>query len=496
MNFFECNQQVNDMKYERPLFKDAKVPFVRTESFNICAGIPDGIYDDRLIRNIETTRVSDDDSFSMMNEAENFMKDVKIRSKNGMLYFFADGYYESISINEARALIMEQNYNNIPCNNVSKYVNEMYKILVMHPKNRVPKEYDESRFVAFNNCIYDTESNLFYENNGDIFVTSKINCNYKSYMYIPGTPAFDNFLYEVSGGDVAVIKLLWEVLGYCLTYDTLGQCFFVMQGRAGSGKSTFGEVLRNLFMGDAVVGLGINELEGRFNTYPLSKARINIGMDLPGGKITDKAASVLKAITGNDIYRMEGKFKDPMFDRTHCKFIFSSNFPVVTNIFDEGFARRLIIIPFNYAVAPENMDRHIVTKILEEKDEIVFKALCHYNELKCRNYVFTKCAANNNYTQNITDYMQDTDIEKIAESYLRECFVTVSESKIPNYALYERFKSYCLNIGIQLHIPQEATTVMLKRICCKYNIPAEFKKIKYGGQSLNGVCGLAFKEMM
>ena len=92
--------------------------------------------------------------------------------------------------------------------------------------------------------------------------------------------------------------------------------------------------------------------------------------------------------------------------------------------------------------------------------------------------------------------MQDTDIEKIAENYLRECFVPVVESKITNHALFERFKMYCLNTGIQLNISQEATTVMLKRICCRYNIPVEFKKIKYNGQGLNGVCGLAFKEMM
>ena len=84
--------------------------------------------------------------------------------------------------------------------------------------------------------------------------------------------------------------------------------------------------------------------------------RLCVGRDLPNGYIDAKTASILKSLTGDDLCRAEGKYKDPISFRATCKFIFSSNFRVITENNDPGFRRRLIEIPFMYSVAPNSAD--------------------------------------------------------------------------------------------------------------------------------------------
>ena len=83
---------------------------------------------------------------------------------------------------------------------------------------------------------------------------------------IEDCPNFDRFMRKISGGDTLLEKRIWQALGYIISSDLRGQCFFVLQGRAKTGKSTLLNFILSLFDEKTMVApLDINSLSGRFD---------------------------------------------------------------------------------------------------------------------------------------------------------------------------------------------------------------------------------------
>lgn len=112
-----------------------------------------------------------------------------------------------------------------------------------------------------------------------------------------------------------------------------------------------GNLIADLFNPEAVSHLDIFRLGGRFDLSALRRVRVNISMDLANGCLNRQAISAIKAITGDDGIPLEGKFKDVEFGKVQCKLLFGSNHRLSLAENDDAFLNRLVVIPFQYAIA-------------------------------------------------------------------------------------------------------------------------------------------------
>ena len=313
---------------------------------------------------------------------------------------------------------------------------------------------------------------------------------FTSYMpiyYLPedtSCPCFDRYLQSVSGGNPAVKRLIWEVLGYLLSYDTAAKAFFVLQGVGDSGKSVFGNLVASFFNEESLAHLDIYRFKDRFSTSALKGKRLNICMDLPRNKISREAIGVIKMLTGDDTITIEEKFQKSESDKPACKLLFGSNFPLMPADHDAAFQARLVTIPFLYSIPKEQQDKHLLEKLMAERSAIAVKALDYYLRLKANNYCFTKVDVS---VAAVIGYVPDSEV---LQAFLEQsCVFAPGEFTFTEdlYSAYNRFR-------VAYNVPPASDSNTFSRQLNRYCAGRiSSKKRRKGEQSLNGYEGIGLR---
>lgn len=293
-----------------------------------------------------------------------------------------------------------------------RVLTQVSDMLHKNPRLSVPHTTESPDRVFFQNGPYDLEHHTFSMLSPLDFFTSFLPFDYRPEQR--ECPSFDRFVATVSGGDPMICQLIWEVLGYLLTYDMAGKAFFVLQGVGDSGKSVFGNLVSSFFNPEALAHLDIYRFKDRFSTSALRGKRLNICMDLPRGKISREAIGTIKMLTGDDTITIEEKFRQSQSYKPTCKLLFGSNFPLMPSDNDAAFRTRLVTIPFQYAIPKGRQDKHLLDKLMGERSAIAVKALDAYLALKRRNYQFSPIQG----LCNVTAYVEDSEL---MEQFVNTC---------------------------------------------------------------------------
>lgn len=454
------------------------------------------------VRNNSGESENNKNSLTPLDAAERVISQEIFIHRYGEIRYFNGNYYEKVDNNKVAELLFRLGYSFVKQKGKYNYLHDMEQFFMRHPEIlKANNEESEENYLAFKNCVLDLETNKTHKNNGDFIVTSCIDCEYFDFQVIQNTPNWNKYLSSVTGGDKELENLIMEVLGYYITSDMSAQRFVILWGPGGTGKSVFGNFLRSLFNIEAISSIPLQKLGDKFSLSSIVGKKLNVSMDLPGGKINDESIAVLKQLTGNDLCVFEAKYKDPVSFVNTCKFIFSTNIMVTPETYDSGFRRRIIIIPFIYQVPDELKDPHLIDKLLEEKQLIVFNALQHYRGLKSRNYKFTNIdyefyinSVNNMTGISAVRY----DMNDVVLEFIEQCCIFDNESKIHIRDLYLAYKNYCsLNCKESFETQSEFTTALKKAINNLGGVEndIEFKRIRNKNGNLSGVVGIALKQM-
>ena len=242
--------------------------------------------------------------------------------------------------------------------------------------------------IAFENGIYDLESNEMLDFKPEIMIRNKINCAYYDEAY---DELCDKTLNKISCDDKEIRMLLEELIGYCFfTRNELGKAF-ILVGDKANGKSTFLSLLQALLGDDNISSLDLSELGDRFQTAELFGKLANIGDDI-GDEFVANPALFKKLVTGDRV-NVEKKGQDPFEFNNYSKFIFSAN--QIPRIKDRTGAvqRRLIIIPFNanFNKDDPDFDPYIKHKLLKKSSlEYLIRLGINGLERVLKNKSFTK----------------------------------------------------------------------------------------------------------
>ena len=275
---------------------------------------------------------------------------------DGQLHVYRDGIYVD-GTKEIEAQMIQY----IPDLNKAKRAEVLSYIDIMIMENT---KMSSANYIAFNNGIYNLETDELEDFSPEIIITNKIPYNYVEGAYSEVT---DKALNKLACQDENIRALLEECIGYCFYRRNELRKSFILTGEKENGKSTFLAMLDNLLGKENTAGLDLKELGDRFKTAELFGKLANIGDDIGDEFIPNP--SIFKKLSSGNPVNVERKGQDPFDFSSYAKLIFSAN--DIPKIRDKSGAvlSRLVIVPFNarFTKNDPDFDPYIKYKLIKRE---------------------------------------------------------------------------------------------------------------------------------
>lgn len=186
-------------------------------------------------------------------------------------------------------------------------------------------------------------------------------------------PRWTRFIDEIAAGDPAWVHFVQKIMGYQLRGGNPAQRFFILNGNGANGKSTLISVVSTL-MGQYGVTVEPAVFMRRKYANPsgpsedilrLRGARLAWTSEVGEGEVLNE--DLVKRISGGDklaaraVYARHTVEFDPRF----TAMMVTNHLPTIRGD-DYGIWRRINVIPFNRTFTPEQQDKGLTTKLLQE----------------------------------------------------------------------------------------------------------------------------------
>lgn len=236
-------------------------------------------------------------------------------------------------------------------------------------------ENDLDQQMYYMNCpngIVDLRSGELLEAKPEYLCYKVTKANYKP---TAPCPVFMRFLDETFQGDNGLINFIQRWLGYSLTADVSAQTFAMFYGIGANGKSTLVETIQRVagdYVKTAPPETFIQKLNGGGipnDIAALRGARMVLTTETEAN--ARLAEAKVKSMTGGD--RVSARYmRGEFFEFTPTwKITISTNHRPRISGGDYGIWRRVVLVPFNNVVRPEEQDPLLPNKLMDEAEGIL-----------------------------------------------------------------------------------------------------------------------------
>lgn len=196
------------------------------------------------------------------------------------------------------------------------------------------------------------------------------------------------------------------IINRLLTHED--ELMFILTGVGGSGKSTFANIVCQIFDGD-VGYANLDELSNDFKLGQVINHRLIFSDELNKEELKD---STIKRLISNQSITVNPKFGKPYQMRCQSVFMFNCNIAPRVNILDTGILRRIIYYSMDTKI--ENPDPTLGHKTFDKWE--IYNIICHATLIDTTGWQ-----------------------EKFKEDTIKYLFSRSSIYKIPckNYAIYK-----------------------------------------------------------
>ena len=186
-------------------------------------------------------------------------------------------------------------------------------------------------------------------------------------------PTWKMFLMQIFNNDTQLIKFIQKACGYALSGDVSEQCLFILWGTGANGKSTFLNVLLQLF-GDYGCSTGIETFtkknkEQSNDLARLKGARLVTTSEIEQG--SPMSESLIKSVTGEDALTARFLYGEYFSFKPTFKIFMATNHKPKIRGADNGIWRRIKMIPFTVTIPPEQRDKKLTEKLIAENSGIL-----------------------------------------------------------------------------------------------------------------------------
>lgn len=188
-------------------------------------------------------------------------------------------------------------------------------------------------------------------------------------------PRWLAFLNDIFGGDRDLIRYIQKAVGYSLTGSTAEQCAFFLYGTGRNGKSTFLDIIRDVF-GDYAANIQPETIMVKNNSGSainsdiarLKGARLVTSVEPNEGVRINEG--LLKQLTGDDTVTARKLYSEEFEFKPEFKLWMATNHKPIIRGTDTGIWRRVHMIPFSIAIPEEKVDKNLAHKLRAEMTAI------------------------------------------------------------------------------------------------------------------------------
>lgn len=279
------------------------------------------------------------------------------------------------------------------------------------------------------------------------------------------------FLNDIFGGDKDLIRYIQKAVGYSLTGSTAEQCAFFLYGTGRNGKSTFIDVIRDIF-GDYATNIQpetimVKSSQGSAINSDIARlkgARLVTSVEPNEGVRINEG--LLKQLTGDDTVTARKLYSEEFEFKPEFKLWMATNHKPIIRGTDTGIWRRIHMIPFTVQIPEEKVDKKLKYKLKAEMTAIfkwcVEGCLLYQQEgLKMPKAVL----------ESVREYRREMDV--ISAFIEDRCELTGSVQSSVLYSAYsswaEANNEYCMsNMKFSVEIAKRFEKVKGKK-CNYYN---------------------------
>lgn len=223
----------------------------------------------------------------------------------------------------------------------SKSRGEILNALKQYGRKKIPKEIKPT-WIQFKGKIIDFKTGEKFIASPEYFVTNPIPWELNKDKF-EETPIMDKIFTEWVGEKF--VKILYEIIAYCLISDYPIHRLFCLIGAGSNGKGCFLRLIENFIGKRNVTASELDTLlTSRFEITRIYKKLVCIMGETNFAEISK--TSIIKKLTGQDIIGFEYKNKTPFEGNNYAKIIIATNNLPTTTDKSIGFYRRWCIIDF------------------------------------------------------------------------------------------------------------------------------------------------------
>lgn len=241
-------------------------------------------------------------------------------------------------------------------------------------------------YFPLGNCSLDSSTGELVEHSPDHLATLGSPVNYSQDARCP---IFKRFLTELFE-DPYTIDFIQEWFGYTLSNSHKANAFLIGVGSGANGKSTLFDVLAQLVGIQNVASAPLSNFNSEFGLEPLIGRKLNLATE---SDVDAFKTGKLKALTAGEDISVNRKNKQEITVTLPTKLVFLMNELPLLSDGSFGYARRLLILPFEKTFLAHEQDKDLPKKLTDELEGILLWALEGLNRLLKNNYNFTVSSA-------------------------------------------------------------------------------------------------------
>ena len=196
--------------------------------------------------------------------------------------------------------------------------------------------------VPFKSRVYDIKTDKFLDYSPDMVFLCRFPYDYK-----PDAPKQElvaNVLRDIACGDMEIVKLLLEAIGYCFYRENIYRGCIMLHGPNGSnGKSTLLNMIIQLLGDENVSKLSLKDINDKFRLMHIYGKVANIGDDI-SSQYFEESEIFKKLVTGQFV-TAEHKGQDSVQFRNYAKLFFAANELPKTADKSDAFLTRILPVP-------------------------------------------------------------------------------------------------------------------------------------------------------